>query len=665
MLQKQPKDSVINLSNQDIPKDIVEIMSLGMNTHMRQRLDNYKRKAAVEKLYSDIKRERSSHNVFIDNEETLKAELKVFGLRNRVDHSRDLLSKEQYAAIREFVNKPDIIIRKADKSNVFVIMDTTYYQEKIAEILGDESKFMKIENDPTVELKRKLNKHIGIVNAVNDDIKLTKLVGHFDPAYLYANPKIHKRIINPPLRPIVSQIGTPTASVAAELNHIITRYMPNKYMVKSTNEFMSLVKGADLPSGSTLASLDVENLFTNVPVEKTIDIIMNNVYNHKSLKPPNIPKITMKEMLTLCTTGTPFRNINGDLFLQVDGVMMGSSLGPTFANYYMAHLEETVFEDHPEIAPLIYARYVDDIFVVIENIEQLHVIRDIFEANSVLKFTFEEQRDNQLVFLDVLLNNKNGPIETSVHTKKTSTGDCINYNGICPEKYKVSTIKTFLHRAYNISSNWQLFHHEVEKIKQRLVNNNFPMKIIDRTIEEFINKKFPNTAEKPINCNLIKFYYESQMWSNYKIEEKQLKDLLLKHVKPVNENDILELNIFYRIRKLKSFFIKNNPHKRNSEFNVVYQYTCNEGECNSQQYIGYTEQTLEDRFRQHQSVIKHLREAHNVTKRKPSEILKSVEVLYRGSGRQELLVMEALMIAEKKPLLNNQEEGRDRILQIF
>ena len=52
-------------------------------------------------------------------------------------------------------------------------------------------------------------------------------------------------------------------------------------------------------------------------------------------------------------------------------------------------------------------------------------------------------------------------------------------------------------------------------------------------------------------------------------------------------------------------------------------------------------------------------------KMKPKEILKSFETLYQGRNRQELLIMEGLFIAERKPLLNNQEEGRDRILKIF
>ena len=36
------------------------------------------------------------------------------------------------------------------------------------------------------------------------------------------------------------------------------------------------------------------------------------------------------------------------------------------------------------------------------------------------------------------------------------------------------------------------------------------------------------------------------------------------------------------------------------KFGVVCQCNCNKGECNTQTYIGYTEQTLEETFRQHQ-----------------------------------------------------------------
>ena len=105
------------------------------------------------------------------------------------------------------------------------------------------------------------------------------------------------------------------------------------------------------------------------------------------------------------------------------------------------------------------------------------------------------------------------------------------------------------------------------------------------------------------------------MWSNYKIDEKHLKAIVKKNVTPVGQKFSIDLNIFYKSKKLKSILIKNKSYKSKSNYNVLYQYTCYTGECNSLKYIGYTEQTLEDRFRQHQSVMK-LHDIHN-TKIKP------------------------------------------------
>ena len=53
-------------------------------------------------------------------------------------------------------------------------------------------------------------------------------------------------------------------------------------------------------------------------------------------------------------------------FRQVDGVTMGSPLGPTMANFCLADLEAKLLRDSSDesFAPSLYLRYVDDIFCV-------------------------------------------------------------------------------------------------------------------------------------------------------------------------------------------------------------------------------------------------------------------------------------------------------------
>ena len=76
-------------------------------------------------------------------------------------------------------------------------------------------------------------------------------------------------------------------------------------------------------------------------------------------------------MLELCTEKSPFISPNGNLYLQIEGVAMGSPLGPTFANYYMGHFKKIILDDH-NIKPYTYARYVHDIYLEIGNENKLH-----------------------------------------------------------------------------------------------------------------------------------------------------------------------------------------------------------------------------------------------------------------------------------------------------
>ena len=55
------------------------------------------------------------------------------------------------------------------------------------------------------------------------------------------------------------------------------------------------------------------------------------------------------------------RCFSGQLFDQIDGVAMGSPLGPSLANIFMSHLEKRYLANRPsEFKPVRYRRYVDD-----------------------------------------------------------------------------------------------------------------------------------------------------------------------------------------------------------------------------------------------------------------------------------------------------------------
>ncbi|XP_076049359.1 uncharacterized protein LOC143030040 [Oratosquilla oratoria] len=110
-----------------------------------------------------------------------------------------------------------------------------------------------------------------------------------------------------------------------------------------------------------MASLDADSLFSNVPLFRTIDIL-KFVYRHSVLPLPKLPENILKDMLLACTSEAPFRCPSGNLFVQKDGVAMGSPLGVLFAQAFMAHVEEEAIK-YLHTRPILYRRYVDDIFV--------------------------------------------------------------------------------------------------------------------------------------------------------------------------------------------------------------------------------------------------------------------------------------------------------------
>ena len=57
---------------------------------------------------------------------------------------------------------------------------------------------------------------------------------------------------------------------------------------------------------------------------------------------------------------------DGKLYEQIDGVAMGSPLGPRMANAFLCSIEEKLEQDNK--LPEFYRRYVDDTFTTMKNV---------------------------------------------------------------------------------------------------------------------------------------------------------------------------------------------------------------------------------------------------------------------------------------------------------
>ena len=56
---------------------------------------------------------------------------------------------------------------------------------------------------------------------------------------------------------------------------------------------------------------------------------------------------------------------------------MGSVLGPIFSNFYISNLENRILNSFKK--PPIYLRYVDDILILADNINEINILQDTFQ----------------------------------------------------------------------------------------------------------------------------------------------------------------------------------------------------------------------------------------------------------------------------------------------
>ena len=91
---------------------------------------------------------------------------------------------------------------------------------------------------------------------------------------------------------------------------------------------------------------------------------------------------------------------DGKYYSQIDGVAMGSPLGPTFANIFLCHHETTWLKNCPKaFKPVYYKRYVDDIFVLFEKPEQVsRFVNYMNKRHKILNFRLKLKKITPFLF---------------------------------------------------------------------------------------------------------------------------------------------------------------------------------------------------------------------------------------------------------------------------
>ena len=474
---------------------------------------------------------------------------------------------------------------------------------------------------------------------------------------LYGLPKTPKA--GCPLRPILSMINSPQHKLA---KFLITLLQPvldkfGKYNIKDSFNFVEMVQR--LPSNSVhMCSFDIKSLFTNVPLNEVIDICINQLYQTE-LAPPVIPKDVCYEMLRMATVDVEF-SFNGQMYRQIDGIAMGSPLGPILANIFVGFHEEQLFRSSK--SPVLYLRYVDDTFALFDSREEGdEFLQKLNNLHPFLKFTREDEADGKLSFLDVLIERKDNSFITSVYRKPVCNGEYIPWSSFCPKSRKIGLISCLLKRAIKICSPERL-DNEIDKLKSIFLNLGYPEYIVNRTIKRTLDKNKEQITFGPEKCPVyIRLPFIGPVSNRF---ENQLKDGVARAFGAVR------LKVAFQTQRLFNGVSKDVSPTTDIN-NVIYHYQCH---CDSE-YVGRTSQRFHLRREQH--IPNNIRKwMVNQTGRKPEakyftaigrHLLDNPEcarnyhdgrfrILTRGRNRFHLKTLESLYIRTMKPDLCQQKQ---------
>ena len=662
-----PDQVIHNFSSYTLSDDEKSLLAKGLNFALPPRKLNFADyMTPFEFLYKSVK----DSDVTRHDLDILKVDLKktAFSSFKRYNFLKELnLSHPEFQALKNLKSNRDIVIHKSDKGNSVVIVNRDDYLKRLSDMVADESKFEKVAVKQDKDYNFMTNEKKGVdkflselVNkkSIDETVRSKLSPDGPRPARLYGSPKIHKPPVNglPKYRPIISQIGSTTYNIAKFLLPFLEPFTTNEYTVRDTFHFVSMLDDKD--HHLVMASLDVDSLFTNIPLDETIHIVTEKVF-HKKRKVNGLSKPDFKKLLTLSTKGNVFY-FNGTYYRQRDGVAMGSPLGPALANAFLCHHEADWLDDCPlSFAPVFYARYVDDIFVLLKSLGDVERLATYLSAKHVnIKFTFEIERDGVLPFLDVNVFRDANGFSTTVHRKDTFSGVFTNFNAFLPDIYKKGLISTLLYRAYMINSSYHSLHVEIEELRKIFRRNAYPNSFFDKCVLRFFNKVYDkslpvHTVPKKEVVMILPFL-GSTSWTVKKELTRAFRQIL----------PFCKLKLVFKTsNRLSSFFTFKDKLPAALDSHVIYKYTC--ANCNVS-YVGCTKRYWEKRLEEHTHVsgltgkpltgvqiyapLQHVREAKCGSSAKVYR--EDFEFIGRDNNSYILQVKESILIYKLKPKLN-------------
>ena len=575
--------------------------------------------------------------------------------------AHDNLSNNERKAIAELQANKNIVIKPADKGSAVVVMNRKDYIAEGIKQLSDPRFYHKVDtnltkthNDIVKEFVNKLHNN----GEIDDKCQEYLAYEEAKTSRFYMLPKIHKGTTPPPGRPIVSANSSPTERISEFVDFFLNPLVPSiPSYIRDTTHFLKILRDlGQVPPNCLLVTLDVSSLYTNIPNIEGVQAARNLLRKHRFIDAkPHISSLLQALEMVLTMNNFEF---NGNHYIQVGGTAMGTKVAPSFANTFMGQFEETHIYTHP-IKPLLWLRYIDDIFAIFHEDEDTVnlFVSEINTCHHSIKFTSEISKES-VNFLDTTVHlSPTGEIHTDLYSKPTDSHNYLRYDSAHPHHLKKGIPYSQFLRVRRICTNIVDFDRHAQTLSYHFERRGYPSDIVSASVDRAraldrdallckppviktttLDKLFAVTVYTPnfsgmrevINQNLsllavnkrTRFLLDQEIVFGHR-RNRNLRDTLVKALLPPLQsshgtpgrrcltrggNVYLKCNYCYKINKTGSIrshttgkTYKTRKKVDCKSHNLVYCIECRQ--C-GMQYVGMTKNTLMSRIQDHYTKIK-------------------------------------------------------------
>lgn len=568
---------VVNLSRRELSATEKQVLSKGLNFAVTPAKVDYK------ELVADVEAALRG----LDNGEAAWARREVAMVLKSHKRGVSNLSREERDAVGELASLEEVKILQADKGGAVVVMDKAEYDGKLRNLI-ESGPYEKVKSDPGPKYRREL---MEILREAKESGRISfgehcrVCPTHFQRPFVFGNPKVHKA--GNPLRPIVSMVGTLFAGVSRYLADVLAPYGRDgaSYVLNAADVVNGIQSIEDFTDGQ-LVSYDVDSLFTSIPVVESLEVIRGRLSGDPSVVERS--KLQVCELIRLvefCLTRCYFV-FEGDVYIQNDGIAMGSSLSVVVANIYMFHFEEMALQEGMSRGlqvPDVWMRYIDDILARFKgDAEDVRVYLDFLNSlRPTIKFTVEEENEGMLPFLDIAIRRGPDGVKRSVFRKATHRNGYLERTSCHPKSVFRGVVGSLDRRVDQICTAGEKGK-ERSRIKRDLSRRGYrqsDLATVGRSRKGRERKEVPQEARYSIP------YYPGV----YERVSKILGGLGRKVTgRPVC--------------RLADRLVRKHQEER-VQLGVVYKISCRS--CNWT-YVGETGRSLEQRIKEHKRMVKNM-----------------------------------------------------------